>query len=35
MKIGDLYKGGIVFWVDAIGQHGLIAATADQSTGMR
>jgi len=30
--IGDQYQGGIVFWVDASGQHGLIAALADQST---
>ena len=34
-KIGDSYGGGIVFWVDATGQHGLIAATADQSTGIQ
>jgi len=33
--IGESYGGGIVFWVDATGQHGLIAATADQSTSMR
>jgi hypothetical protein len=30
--IGESYGGGIVFWVDATGQHGLIAATSDQST---
>ena len=30
--IGDSYAGGIVFWVDASGEHGLIAARADQST---
>jgi hypothetical protein len=30
--IGESYGGGIVFWVEAKGQHGLIAATADQST---
>ena len=29
--IGDSYAGGIVFWVDASGEHGLIAARADQS----
>ena len=29
---GDSYQGGIVFWVDQTGQHGLIAAKADQST---
>ncbi|MCH8032257.1 MAG: DUF1566 domain-containing protein [Bacteroidetes bacterium] len=33
--IGESYGGGIVFWVDATGQHGLIAATSDQSTGLR
>ena len=32
--IGESYGGGIVFWVDATGQHGLIAATSDQSTGI-
>jgi Collagen triple helix repeat (20 copies) len=32
--IGDSYQGGIVFYVDADGQHGLIAAKADQSTGI-
>ena len=32
--IGDSYGGGIIFWLDASGQHGLIAATADQSTGV-
>ena len=32
--IGDLYQGGIIFWVDAEGQHGLIAAKTDQSTGV-
>jgi len=33
--IGDNYQGGIIFWLDATGQHGLIAATADQSTGIQ
>lgn len=33
--IGESYGGGIVFWVDATGQHGLIAATSDQSTGLQ
>ena len=28
--IGDQYQGGIIFWVDADGQHGLIASLADQ-----
>jgi len=31
LAIGDHYQGGIIFWLDATGQHGLIAATADQS----
>jgi hypothetical protein len=33
--IGERYGGGIVFYVYDNGQHGLIAATADQSTGIR
>jgi hypothetical protein len=33
--IGNSYGGGIVFYVYDNGQHGLIAATADQSTGIR
>ena len=32
--IEDLYQGGIIFWVDADGQHGLIAAKDDQSAGV-
>ncbi len=35
LAIGDSYQGGIIFWLDNTGQHGLIAATADQSTGMQ
>lgn len=35
LAIGDSYQGGIIFWLDATGQHGLIAATADQSTSMQ
>jgi len=31
--IGELYQGGIVFYVDVDGQHGLIAARADQNGG--
>jgi hypothetical protein len=31
--VGESYGGGIVFYVFENGQHGLIAATADQSTG--
>jgi hypothetical protein len=33
--IGESYQGGIVFYVDADGQHGLIAARADQSAGIQ
>ncbi len=29
LKIGDSYGGGVVLYVDATGQHGLIAAKAD------
>lgn len=31
-KIGETYQGGIVFYIDGTGKHGLIAATADQSS---
>ena len=34
LTIGQRYQGGIIFWLDATGQHGLIAATADQGTGI-
>lgn len=33
--IGESYGGGIVFYVYDNGQHGLIAATADQNTGIQ
>ena len=33
--IGESYGGGIIFWLDASKQHGLIAATAEQSTGIQ
>jgi hypothetical protein len=32
LRIGDSYQGGKIFYIDGTGQHGLIAATADQST---
>ena len=35
LAIGDSYQGGIIFWLDTTGQHGLIAATADQNTGIQ
>jgi hypothetical protein len=28
-SIGDIYRGGIIFYIDGTGMHGLIAATAD------
>jgi hypothetical protein len=31
--IGQIYGGGIIFYIDSTGHHGLIAATSDQSTG--
>lgn len=34
-NIGDIYGGGIVFYVYDNGRHGLIAATTDQGTSMR
>jgi hypothetical protein len=30
--VGELYGGGVVFWVDYTGQHGLIASMVDLST---
>jgi hypothetical protein len=33
--VGEQYQGGIIFWVDPEGQHGLIAAKTDQSTGVQ
>jgi len=34
-SVGDFAHGGIVFWVDETGQHGLVCAKEDQSTGTR
>ncbi|MEX1191243.1 MAG: DUF1566 domain-containing protein [Brumimicrobium sp.] len=34
-SIGEFAHGGIVFWVDETGQHGLVCAKEDQSTGVR
>jgi hypothetical protein len=34
-SVGDFAHGGIVFWVDETGQHGLVCAKLDQSTGVR
>jgi len=30
--IGELYGGGVIFWVDHTGEHGLIVSMVDQST---
>jgi hypothetical protein len=35
LAIGDTYQGGIIFYLDACGEHGLIAAASDQSTGIQ
>jgi hypothetical protein len=35
LKIGKSYQGGIIFYLDSTGQHGLIAAKTDQSTGIQ
>jgi len=35
LQVGDFYQGGVVFWLDSTGQHGLIAAVADQSSSIR
>jgi hypothetical protein len=35
LSIGDTYQGGIIFYLDASGCHGLISASTDQSTGIQ
>ena len=32
-SVGDFAQGGIVFWVDETGQHGLVCSKADQNAG--
>jgi hypothetical protein len=34
-EVGDFAQGGIVFWVDESGEHGLVCAKSDQSNGVR
>lgn len=34
-SVGDFAQGGIVFWIDETGQHGLVCAKTDQSAGSR
>lgn len=33
--MGDFAHGGVVFWVDETGEHGMVCAKQDQSTGIR
>jgi hypothetical protein len=35
LAIGDIYQGGIIFYIDSTYQHGLIAAQSDQSNGIQ
>ncbi len=35
LDIGDTHEGGIIFYLDASGEHGLVAASSDQSSGIR
>jgi hypothetical protein len=34
VRLGDYIYGGIVFWIDASGQHGLICSKSDQAVGI-
>ncbi|HYF31682.1 MAG TPA: DUF1566 domain-containing protein [Chitinophagaceae bacterium] len=34
-SVGDSYQGGIIFYIDNTGEHGLIAAPSDQSAGVQ
>ena len=34
IEVGDFAHGGVVFWVDESGQHGLVSATTDGTTGV-
>jgi len=35
LAIGDTLAGGIIFYLDASGEHGLVAATSNQSNGIQ
>ena len=35
LALGDSYQGGIIYWLDETGQHGLIVSTEDQSDGIQ
>jgi len=35
LRIGDMHAGGIIFYLDSTKKHGLVAATKDQSTGIK
>jgi len=35
LVIGETYAGGIIFYIDGTGQHGLVAASSDQSAGIQ
>ena len=34
-SIGDVVNGGVVFWIDSTGQHGLVAAFSDVARNCR
>lgn len=34
-SVGDFAQGGVVFWVDETGQHGLVASIENQSAGVK
>jgi len=34
LAIGDFYAGGVIFYLDATGHHGLVCAVSDQGTGV-
>ena len=35
LSVGDFYGGGVIFWLDASGNHGLIVALNDQSAALQ